>query len=184
MAQYVAIRALNRSARIRVPAVLPAPTAPAAAAVGSGGTFAAGTYYYKIVSVDAAGNVSLPSSEVNATVVNNGSVNLTWTAAPGAVSYRIYRGTASNGESVYQTTTNADSFTDTGAAGTSGTVPTVATGEAVQGLSTATATVVDLDNVDVRRALGHHSSVGQFVVVAANNTYGPAGSKVTLPSNS
>ncbi len=44
----------------------------------------------------------------------------------GATSYKVYRGTAAGSESVFYTTTT-NSFTDTGAASTAGTVPTVNT---------------------------------------------------------
>lgn len=35
-------------------------------------------------------------------------------------------------------------------------------------LSTTANTMVDLDDVDVRRQLAHHSAVGQYIVVGAN----------------
>ena len=84
------------------------------------------TYYYKVVAVNA-GLASAPSSEVfakpqiqpPASVVaapGNQKVSLTWTAAPGAVSYNVYRGTSPGGEGATPiargvTTT---SYTDTG----------------------------------------------------------------------
>lgn len=52
------------------------------------------------------------------------------------------------------------------------------------GLSTTTDVVIDLDLVSNRLALGHHQAVGQWIVSATNVTEGPAGSKVSLPSNS
>lgn len=89
----------------------------------SGGSLATGTYYYQVISVDGAGGTSTAGSEVNAVVTGpSGSVALTWTAQAGAASYRIYRGTTSGGENVYYTATT-NSFTDTGAASTAGTVP-------------------------------------------------------------
>src|SRR5207247_5981231 len=57
----------------------------------------------------------------------NNSVTLTWATVPGATTYRIYRGTTAGGENVYQSATATavvnQSFTDTGAAGTTGTPP-------------------------------------------------------------
>jgi fibronectin type 3 domain-containing protein len=48
-----------------------------------------------------------------------GAVNLSWTAPTGAVSYNIYRGTTSGGETLFQSGVTATSFSDaTGTAGT------------------------------------------------------------------
>lgn len=46
-------------------------------------------------------------------------------------------------------------------------------------LSTTVDTVVDLDDPDVRRQLGHHSAIGQYIVTAANDFDGA----VALPTN-
>lgn len=99
------------------------PGSLAATPVASGGSLASATYYYQVISVDGAGGTSVAGTEVNAAVTGpNGSVNLTWNAVTGAASYRIYRGTTSGGENVYYTS-STNSFTDTGAASTAGTVP-------------------------------------------------------------
>lgn len=82
----------------------------------TGGTLTANTRYYVVTAFDSTGGESNISSE--ATVVSTGSTSsnsFTWDAVPGAVSYRIYRGTASGGQNLYFTSvTNA--FTDTGGA--------------------------------------------------------------------
>lgn len=101
----------------------PTPTATPAT---TGGSLATGTYYYKIVGFDGVGT-TLPGTEVSANVTGpTGSVALAWTAIPGAVSYRVYKGTTTNGQNTYFTVT-ATSYTDTGAAGTAGSPPTVST---------------------------------------------------------
>lgn len=51
-------------------------------------------------------------------------------------------------------------------------------------LSTDTGTVVDLDLASNRRRLSRHGAIGQWVVIAANATYGASGSKSSLPANS
>lgn len=52
-------------------------------------------------------------------------------------------------------------------------------------LSNVNDTVVDLDDVEVRRALGHHSAIGQYVVSAANASVNNDGGAVeALPANS
>lgn len=99
-----------------------APTSPVATPSTTGGTLASNTYYYKITALDAAGE-TVGSTEVSATTTGTtSSVALTWTAVSGATSYKIYKGTTSNGENAYFTSGTA-SFTDTGTAGIAGTVP-------------------------------------------------------------
>jgi hypothetical protein len=91
---------------------------------GSGGTLAAATYFYKVTALGNSGE-TLPSPETSGvtTTGTTSSVALAWGTVTGATSYRIYRGTSSGAESVYYTSAT-NSFTDTGAAGTSGTPPT------------------------------------------------------------
>ena len=102
-----------------------AATPSAAAAAGTGGTLAAGTYAYRVVAYIKCGNsqtcASAASAEVKATTVANGSVGVTWSAVSGATSYRVY-GRKAGAENQYWTVT-ASPFVDTGAAGTSGAVP-------------------------------------------------------------
>ncbi len=87
------------------------------------------TYYYKIVALDASGDITALSPEASqatgATTTTN-TISLSWTAVTNATSYRVYKGTTSGGENQYFTvTTNA--FTDTGAAGTTAIPPTTST---------------------------------------------------------
>ena len=109
---------------VTTPSAFTAPSGAAAAAVGSGGTFAAGTYFWKITALYPGGE-SGPSSEVSATLVLNGSANLTWSALPaGATGAKVYRGTVTNAENVLVATLGVvAAYTDTGTAGTAATVP-------------------------------------------------------------
>lgn len=101
---------------------LGAPTLSPAATSPTGGSLAAGTYYYVVTALGDTGE-TIASNEVIATVTGStSSVTLTWGNL--AKSYHVFRGTTSGGESKYFTVTNAYTFTDTGAAGTSGTPPT------------------------------------------------------------
>lgn len=104
------------------------PTGLAATPSGTGGALAGGTYYYKVTALNASGE-TIGSAEVSAVVPagTTGSVALTWTAAAGATGYRVYRGTATGTQDVYYALGNVTAFTDTGAAGTAGTVPTTNT---------------------------------------------------------
>ncbi|MHB1865152.1 MAG: hypothetical protein ACYCPS_03245 [Candidatus Saccharimonadales bacterium] len=103
------------------PISAPAQNVPTIAAT-SGGSLATGTYYYKITALTANGQ-TIGSNEESIAVTSPDTVGLSWTAVTGAASYDVYRGTTSGGENVYYNTT-ATSYTDTGAAGTSGSVPT------------------------------------------------------------
>lgn len=107
---------------------LPGGIAPPAglgvAAVGSGGTFAAATYFWKITFRTVFGETS-GSNEATVAIALNGSANLTWTAPPARVlGVRIYRGTATNSENVFvaEVAGNAVAYTDTGT-GVSGSLP-------------------------------------------------------------
>ena len=70
------------------------------ASPGSGGTLAAGTYYYKVTALDGADGETTASNEISATVSASGKVTLTWNFVPNAQSYNIYRGTAPGTESL------------------------------------------------------------------------------------
>lgn len=102
--------------------------APAGTPTGSisttGGTLQTGTgvnYFAKIVSVDQYGGRSVPSTETasvsSASTGSTGSITWSWTAAVGAVSYRIYVGPATNQQLTYFTSTT-NSYTQTAPTGT------------------------------------------------------------------
>jgi hypothetical protein len=70
------------------------------ASAGSGGTLAAGTYFYVVTALDGANGETNISNEVSATVGASGKVTLTWNFVPNAQGYNVYRGTASGGETI------------------------------------------------------------------------------------
>lgn len=116
--------------------VMAPPSGLTATAVASGGTFAAGTYYWKITGVNARGETTA-SNEASVTLVLNGSATLAWSKLPvGTTGYRIYRGTAAGAENilVFQNigTTQAlgSSYTDTGLVGLASLPPVVNTASA------------------------------------------------------
>jgi hypothetical protein len=105
-------------------AIIATPANPAATVVAGGGSLAAGTYSYTVIARMPAGQTTLassaPSAEVSATIAVGGAgITVSWTPVVGATDYVVYGRTAGS-ENVYWTTTNAY-FTDTGAAGKSGT---------------------------------------------------------------
>jgi hypothetical protein len=103
-----------------------APVLTLGTTAGSGGTFAAATYFWKITAKSASGE-TLGSNEVTAAIATNGTQVLSWTAVPGASTYNVYRGTATGAESVIITNTTALTYTDTGNAGAAAAVPTAST---------------------------------------------------------
>lgn len=114
---------------------LSAPSGVSATGSGTGGTFAAATYYWKITAFNFSGETTA-SAEVSAVLTGTtSSCALAWSALTGVhdqtgigalfAGYKIYRGTTSNGESVRVATVaaSATSYTDTGTAGTSASLP-------------------------------------------------------------
>jgi hypothetical protein len=103
------------------------PGTPSGTPSTTGGSMAAGTYYYTIVAFDGVGYGS-PSAESAAIVTTTAtsSVALTWASASGAAGYRVYRTTTSGSypasSLIATVTTNA--HTDTLLSPSAGTLPT------------------------------------------------------------
>jgi hypothetical protein len=100
------------------------PDNPSATAT-TGGNLTAGTYYYKITALNSNGETK-GSSEVSETVdgTTSNAIEISWDEVTGASSYRIYRGTVSEGQDVYFEDNDGPPFLDTGETGNAGTVPT------------------------------------------------------------
>jgi hypothetical protein len=93
----------------------------------SGGALAPGTYAYRVVARRAVGQGTIgrstPSVEVTVPVSAPASaVQVRWQPVAGATEYRVY-GRSAGAEDAFWTVTGTE-FTDTGAAGTAGAVPT------------------------------------------------------------
>lgn len=99
----------------------------------SGGTLAAGTYYYKVTALNVGGE-SLASAEATATITSgtSGSVSLSLTPIAGATAYRYYRGASPGAQTLYYQSANS-SFVDTGSTLTSvlATPPTSGSGSTI-----------------------------------------------------
>jgi hypothetical protein len=99
------------------------PTFSALTTSTTGGTLAAATYFYVVTALGGSGE-TLRSNERSVTTTGATSSNaLTWGAVAGAAGYRVYRGTAAGAEGVYYAPGNVTSYTDTGAASTTGSPP-------------------------------------------------------------
>jgi hypothetical protein len=106
--------------------IISTPQNPSGTAM-SGGTLAAGSYAYRIVARRAVGQgtTGRSSASVEATVsltASGGAVRLTWQPVAGATEYQVY-GRSAGAQGTFWTVTGT-AFTDTGAAGTAGAVPT------------------------------------------------------------
>lgn len=90
---------------------------------GGTGLAASTAYYYKVAAILPGGQESVASNEVTVTtgVGATNSNTVTWSATPGAVSYKVYRGTAAGAETVFYAVGNVLSYVDTGAPATDGT---------------------------------------------------------------
>ena len=92
----------------------------------TGGTLAAGTYFWKTTAINGSGE-TVGSNEVTATTTGaTSSQPLSWVAITGSTGFKVYRGTVAGAENVLVATLGlVTSYTDIGSAGTTGTVPSV-----------------------------------------------------------
>jgi peptidoglycan/xylan/chitin deacetylase (PgdA/CDA1 family) len=96
--------------------VVAKPTLGAPATATTGGTLAAGTWFYRLTATSATGE-TLPSAEVSATTTTATSkVTLTWSAPAGATGYRIYRSSTSGAQTLLAAVGAVTAYADTGAA--------------------------------------------------------------------
>lgn len=100
-----------------------APTLSLGTTATTGGTFTAGAKFWKVTAIVGGGETA-GSNEVTATLVANGTQVLNWTSVASATGYKVYRGTTAGGQNILVATLGAVlTYTDTGIAGTAGTVP-------------------------------------------------------------
>ncbi|QDH48199.1 major tail protein [Arthrobacter phage MamaPearl] len=126
-----ALRAYFGDANVAVmtaTAFLNAPVLTKGATATTGGTLPAGQTYWRITAINANGE-TLGSNEITSLLTGTTSTQvMTWAAIPGATGYRVYRGTFSGGQDRLVTTLGAvTTYTDTGAAGSAGSVPSANT---------------------------------------------------------
>lgn len=129
------------------PPALKAPANPAAVGT-TGGSLGAGTYYYIITAINTNGE-TIGSSEASATIdgAATTAVAVSWDAVAGADSYRVY-GRATGAQDKYWSEATT-SFTDTGGAGSAGTVPVTNTATFVWPVSAPEAEIDAIGNYTI-----------------------------------
>ncbi|SRR6266496_1003153 len=79
----------------------------------TGGTLAAGTYFYNVSAIINNTETALPTEVSQITTGATSTVTLNWTAKAGATAYRVYG--RATGAPLFMATTATNSFVDTGA---------------------------------------------------------------------
>lgn len=93
----------------------------------AGGAFAAGTYFWKVTALNAAGETA-GSNEITGSPTLNQKAEIQWSASPGSTGYGIYRGMLSGNETLCTTVSSGAVFySDTGTACPGAVVPTTNT---------------------------------------------------------
>lgn len=118
----------------------------------TGGTLAAGTYFYVVTSTSTAGETT-KSNEMSINTTGSASSNTISWVADGNLTHKVYRGTTSGGEGTYYTVATGNTFLDTGAAGTAGTPP---------GTNTALSGILYKNGAQVATGLDTSAGVYQF----------------------
>lgn len=111
--------------------IMATPTNFGAAANSNAGSLAAGTYCYRVNAIapgyDDLNTYSTAATEKCATLTATGQVVLSWDAVTAATKYRVY-GRSSGGQNQYwEVTAPTVTYTDTGSAGTTSSVPSGST---------------------------------------------------------
>jgi len=143
---------------------LPAPSGLRVVGSKSGGTFAAGSYFWKVTATNANGE-TVGSTEAATALTSASSAALSWTPVAGATGYKVYRGTTAGHENARVATMATSwtvTYTDTGLVGTPASPPDV-----------NTAAVPPLDNLiadtttqlDMLRMMGTDVEVEPAVIV-------------------
>lgn len=108
---------------------IPAPVLVSVTGSTTGGTLAAGSYWYVVTATNTNGETIASNQFGISTTGTTSSAAIVWTGVDGATNYKIYRGTSSGGENKLIATQTGLTYTDTGSAGTTATVPVTNTAE-------------------------------------------------------
>lgn len=93
---------------------LAAPVQSSLATATSGGTLAAGTYYYVVTALNANGETVASNEKNIVTTGATSTVTVSWSAVTGATGYNIYRSNATGTETFLISVGAVVTYTDTG----------------------------------------------------------------------
>ena len=89
----------------------------------TGGTLAAGTYYYRVAATDAQGTTLASSETSQVTTGTTSTVTVNWTRVAGATGYKVYGRTAGAEQLIGTVSGSVLSFVDSGSITPSGALP-------------------------------------------------------------
>jgi hypothetical protein len=99
-----------------------------ATAKTTGGTLASGFRFYRVTAVDAFGETAGGLEAACVVTGPNASVDLTWDPVPGATKYKVWSSSAPGTQATFFDAGVATAYTDTGAGGAAGTLPSTRDG--------------------------------------------------------
>lgn len=104
---------------------LPAPTLATISTSTTGGTIAAGTYYYNLTCYNLAGETTASNQLTIITTGTTSTITIGWNSIGGAAGYYVYRGTSATGPftKIKVPVAGITSWTDTGITGPSNYLP-------------------------------------------------------------
>lgn len=100
-----------------------APAQPTPSTSTTGGTLAAATYSYRLSKIIDGVETLAAAAVTQVTTGSTSTVTLTWTNDPNAQAYRVYGRVGGSEQLLAERPAGSTSYTDTGAATPSGTVP-------------------------------------------------------------
>jgi len=107
--------------------IVQAPTLVDVRAVPGAGSLPAGTYAYRVVAKRQTGqktqSYSAATPEASAALADAGAITLSWTSVPDVQAYLVYGRTPGGQNQSWTVPPTATTFTDTGSAGTSASIP-------------------------------------------------------------
>jgi len=142
------------------------PGVPTLTSSSTGGTLAAGTYYYQIAAVNTLGTtLAVASNPASVTTSGSTSSNtLTWTAVSNASSYNIYRSTDGTTWKVNNVSSSLTSIVDDGSAYTWGTGGAIPTSNTTGGNLTVTGSTSFANSTDSSNAFDVQDSIGDSIL--------------------
>ncbi|MHB1244386.1 MAG: beta strand repeat-containing protein, partial [Gaiellaceae bacterium] len=157
------------------------PDAPTLTASAGGSLADNTTYFYKVTAVHASGE-SLASPEAQLEIPTgsaNKTINLSWTAVPGATGYKVYRSTATGEEKLLATLGAVTAYADDGSASLGTDAPPTTSPTSGIGIAVA----VNVADVTTKASVSKNVTLtGSGVTLEATQGSGPSTTKAQSTS--